>query len=95
MFTEFADTPPVSSGVLCQCTPTSAVAGVAVSAVLVLLVVAVVQSAVIWQQQKYTFAYNDQWHKIAEQDLVVYFIALIQTSCTITCIGAYKLNFRG
>ena len=47
-----SDTTPVSSGVPTQSTSTLTVAGVAVTAVVVLLVVAVVQSAVIWHQQR-------------------------------------------
>ena len=46
------DTPPISPEVPTQCMSTSIVAGVAVTAVLVLLVVAGVQSAVIWHLRR-------------------------------------------
>ena len=72
----FLDTPPVSSAVPSQCTSTSAVAGVAVTAVLVLLVVAVVQSAVIWHLRRYKLqACNDSLapvvYKTGDQNSVV------------------------
>ena len=46
------DTPPISPEVSNQCMSTSAVAGVAVTAVFVLLVVAVVQSVIIWHLKR-------------------------------------------
>ena len=52
VYTLSSDTPHISSGVPTQCSSTSAVIGVTVTAVLVLLVVAVVQFAVIWHQWK-------------------------------------------
>ena len=48
-----ADSTLISSAVPTQSTSTSAVAGVAVAGVMVLLVVAVVQSVVIWHLRRY------------------------------------------
>ena len=55
----FLDTPHIPSEVPTQCTSAWVVVGVAVTAVLVLLVVAVVQSVVIWHQRRSASAYND------------------------------------
>ena len=74
----FKDTPHTSSGVLTQCTFTSAVAGAAVTAVLVLLVVVVVQSAVIWHQRRSAPAFS-QWYKISEEDFLAKNIGVIMS----------------
>ena len=68
----FSDTPHISSEIPTQCTSTLAVAGAAVTAVSVLLVVAVVQSAIIWHQRRSAPAFNDchQWSKSSEEDFL-------------------------